>query len=316
MRIVVVVGLAVVAACDGGTAAGGDGAVGADAAVPTPAGCVTDVTPGDHVYSCGGLQVDVRIPPACEAPGCGLILELHGDTGTGLLMDAHVQLRELGAQHGFITVAPTGPPYGSGLPGSTWHASNDATLIELVGEVAQVFRVDPHKVHVTGFSRGGFVTWRLLCDHADLFASAAPAGAGNGTSFAEQTCFDQGRAPSRALPILFLMGRTDVSVGYGAMTTIRDGAIASYAATGPIHVTTETSYVHDRWTGPNGELIETFDHAYETVSDGPWASARGHCIPGSTMDPYAPQYAIPCKQPNGFVWGEQVMAFFLAHPMP
>jgi hypothetical protein len=62
-------------------------------------------------------------------------------------------------------------------------------------------------------------------------------------------------------------------------------------------------------------VIETFDHAYQTVADGPWASSKGHCIAGSTMDPYAPQYAIPCQLPNSFVWGEQVMQFFIAHPM-
>lgn len=300
---------------DGGPAAG-------DAPVvepPVPSGCITDVSAGDHTYTCGGLQVDARVPPACQEPGCGLILVLHGDTGTGLLMDGHVKLRELGQQYGYVVAAPTGPPFGF-QPGSTWHASNDATLVDLVGQLARVFRVDPKKVHVTGFSRGGFVTWRLLCDHADLFASAAPAGAGAGTGFGEATCFSQGRAPSRQIPILFMLGRTDASVGYASMTQIRDAAIASYAATGPVALAGDASFRHDRWTGPNGALngalIETFDHAYETVPDGPWADARGHCIAGSTTDPYAPQYAIPCKLPNAFVWGEEVMAFFRAHPMP
>jgi hypothetical protein len=32
------------------------------------------------------------------------------------------------------------------------------------------------------------------------------------------------------------------------------------------------------------------------------------------MDPFAPQYAVPCKGPNAFTWGEQVIAFFEAHP--
>ena len=81
-------------------------------------------------------------------------------------------------------------------------------------------------------------------------------------------------------------------------------------------IDSDADYTHDRWQGPNGAVIETFDHAYETVSDGPFASARGHCIAGSTTDPYAPQYAIPCVLPNAFAWGEQVMAFFEAHPLP
>ena len=316
MRLVVV-WLFVVAACGGSSSTPGDGSTGdtgPDATPPVPNGCITDVSTGDHTYTCGGLQVDARIPAACQAPGCGLILVLHGDTGNGLLMDGHVKLRALGEQYGFVVVAPTGPPYGGGLPGSTWKSTNDATLVQIVRDFASVFRVDAKNIHVTGFSRGAFVTWRLLCDHSDLFASAAPAGAGNGTNFGEATCFSQGRVPARKIPIIFLMGRTDASVGYASMTQIRDAAIASYAATGPTTLMMDASYKHDRWSGA-GE-IETFDHAYETVNDGPFASAKGHCIPGSTTDPYAPQYAIPCKLPNAFVWGEEVMRFFRAHPMP
>jgi polyhydroxybutyrate depolymerase len=312
---VVIVAVMLVAACNSSSVTTTDGSTGGpDAAPPTAMGCITDVSTGDHVYSCGGLAVDARIPAQCQAPGCGLVLVLHGDTGTGLLMDAHVKMRELGEQHGFVVVAPTGPPYGSGLPGSTWKAANDATLVQIVRDFAAVFRVDMKNIHVTGFSRGAFVTWRLLCDHSDLFASAAPAGAGNGTGFGEQTCFTTGRTPARKLPILFLMGRTDVSVGYASLTTIRDAAIASYAAAGPTNVAMDTAYRHDRWSGAG--IIETFDHAYETVTPGPFATARGHCIPGSTTDPQAPQYAIPCKLPNAFVWGEEVMRFFRAHPMP
>lgn len=314
-----------VAACGGSIDGGGDDdAPPADSTPvdpPTPAGCIDDVATGDHTFQCGGLAVDARIPALCQGPGCGLILVLHGDTGNGLLMDGHIKMRDLGDQHGYVVVAPTGPPFGGGLPGSTWRSTNDATLIDIVTQFRDVFRIDPKRIHVTGFSRGGFVTWRLLCDHPDLFASAAPAGAGIGTGFGEATCFSQGRTPARHIPIIFMMGRTDTSVGYQNMVTIRDGAIAAYGATGPVTVSSDASYRHDRWTAADS-VIETFDHAYETVDDGPFGAggqfgdANGHCIAGSTTDPYAPQYAIPCKLPNAFVWGEQVMAFFQAHPLP
>jgi pimeloyl-ACP methyl ester carboxylesterase len=309
-------------ACSPGTVdgTGADGgprdARAVDATPPTPSGCITDVSTGDHTYTCNGLTVDARIPAQCQAPGCGVILVLHGDTGTGLLMDAHIKMRELGAQHGFVVVAPTGPPFGGSYPGSTWTTAEDTKLVALTNQIADVFRADRSKIHVTGFSRGAFMTWRLLCDHADLFASAAPAGAGFGAGFGETTCFQNSRAPSRKIPLVFLMGRTDVSVGYANMTGIRDGAIANYSATGPDVLVNDLEYTHNRWTGAGGAVIETFDHAYENYPTSEFASAQGHCIPGSTTSPTAPQYAIPCELPNKFVWGEQVMTFFLAHPMP
>jgi polyhydroxybutyrate depolymerase len=317
MRAGFAIVVVVIAACGSHTGASKDAApdvAGPDATPPVAAGCITDVTPGDHTFTCGGLQTDARIPPACEAPGCGLILELHGDTGTGLLMDGHTKLRDLAAQHGYILVAPTGPPFG-GQPGSTWHQSNDATLVDIVTQFASVFRTNGKKVHVIGFSRGGFVTWRMICNHSDLFASAAPGGAGFGDNFGETTCFQNGAHPARAIPILFLMGRTDMAVGYAPMQQIRDAAIAAYGATGPTITAQDATYTDNVWAA-GGVTIETLDHAYHTVANGAWGYAQGHCIPGSTTDPYAPQYAIPCELPNSFVWGEQVMRFFLANPAP
>src|SRR5207237_3964527 len=140
------------------------------------------------------------VAAAAARPGCGLVPERHGATGTGLLIDAHLAMRDLGEQHGYVVLAPTGPPY-PGAAGSTWTSADDAKLVTLVEHAAAVFRVDPAKIHVTGFSRGGFVAWRLLCDHADLFASAAPGAAGDGTANGETTCFANGRAPSRRVPI-------------------------------------------------------------------------------------------------------------------
>lgn len=297
---------------DAGADGGVDVVVETGAPPPEPSGCIDDVTPGDHVYTCEGLRVDARVPAACEQPGCGLILELHGDTGTGLLMDGHTNLRDLGEQNGYIVFVPTGPPFGRGQPGSTWTTDEDAKLVKMTRLFASVFRVNEKKVHVTGFSRGGYMTWRLLCDASDLFASAAPGAAGKDTT--EVTCFENGRKPARPMSILMLMGRTDASVPYSTMVAIRDAAITEYGATGPVVVESDATYKHNRWSAPSGLVVDSFDHTYETVSDGPWATAKGHCVPGSTTDPYAQQYAVPCKPPNSFVWGEEVMKFFLATP--
>jgi poly(3-hydroxybutyrate) depolymerase len=314
---------------DSGSSGGGDAATTPDSAVPdvppTPSGCITDVTPGDHTFTCEGRSTDVSIPTACVKPGCGLITEIHGDTGTGALMDANTNLKALGKQRGYVVVAPTGPLWDTNDPdgGGTWAVADDETVIRIIQKVAAVFRTDPKKNHVTGFSRGGFVAWRLLCKHADMFASVAPGTAGssqggtcNGVS--EVSCpFDASKKdgmPSVEVPTLFLIGRTDVPVPFGCTSRIRDQAIAAWGLTTKSTVDGDAQYTHTRWANAKGTVLETYEHSYETVSPGPWANAKGHCFPGSTMNPQAPQYAVPCKLPNAFTWGVEVMKFFEAHP--
>lgn len=309
---------------DGSTSGGIDSST--SAPPPTPSGCITDVTPGDHTFTCEGFSVDVSIPPKCVQPGCGLITQLHGDTGTGALMDANTNLKALGKQKGFVVVSPTGPPWPGAEPGSTWRPIDDEKVFAIITKVAEVFRTDPRKNHLTGFSRGGFVVWRLLCKHADAFASVAPATAGSspGTSngftcngVSEVSCPFDGTTngkPSVEVPVVFLIGRTDTPVPLGCTSRIREQAIAAWGLTAQADVAGDAMYKHRRWSNAKGTVLETFEHSYETVSPGPFSSAKGHCFPGSTYDPQAAQYAVPCKGPNAFTWGEQVIAFFEAHP--
>jgi len=292
---------------------------------PVPDGCITDVSPGAHTFTCEGLRTDLFVPAECERPGCGLILELHGDTGSGLLIDANTDLMALGAASGYLVVAPTGPPRPDGL-GPTWTPAEDEKLIAILQAVAGAFHTDRARTHLTGFSRGGYLTWRLLCTHAELFASAAPAAAGSSPGadchgVAEVSCpFDAtlpGGMPSRPVPVLFLIGRTDVPVPYACAARLRDQAVAAWALGLPVVLSGDPQNTHSRWTSPAGPaLLETWEHSYQTAPDGPEAALRGHCVPGSTFDPYAPAYAIACAPPNAFTWGAEVIRFFDRHPGP
>lgn len=100
----------------------------------------------------------------------------------------------------------------------------------------------------------------------------------------------------------------------GCTSRIREQVIAAWSLGSPTVVDGDANYTHSRWTNAKGTGLETFAHSYETEPSGPFGYAKGHCFPGSTMDPFAPQYAVPCKGPNAFTWGEQVIAFFEAHP--
>jgi len=262
--------------------------------------CGSNTASGNHIYTCEGLRVDVRIPASCPSSGCGLILQLHGDGGTGLTQDEVTDLRDIGERAGFIVASPTGG----------WGPRSDNALVQTVQKLARALSVDSRKVHVTGFSRGGFATWRLACDHPDLFASIAVAAGGTGPR-GEESCFAKGGAPSRKVPVLQLMGSKDMQVPFDTQIAIRDAVIARYRLTGPSVVSRDASYVHNRWTSVDGAVLEVFEHSYTLPS-----SRNGHCIPGSKTAPEALQYRYSCARPNGFAWGEEVVRFFTEHPMP
>jgi predicted peptidase len=47
-------------------------------------------------------------------------------------------------------------------------------LLELLEHVQKSYHVDKDRIYLTGLSMGGFGTWRLACDHPEMFAAAAP----------------------------------------------------------------------------------------------------------------------------------------------
>jgi polyhydroxybutyrate depolymerase len=262
--------------------------------------CASNIASGDHQYTCEGLPVDVRVPPSCPSSGCGLILQLHGDGGTGLTQDELTDLRDFGERAGFIVASPTG----------FWVPRNDKALVQTVKRLVRAFSINAKKVHATGFSRGGFGTWRLACDHPELFASIAVAAAGTGPR-GQESCFAKGGSPSRKVPVLQLMGSKDMQVPFETQVAMRDVVIARYRLTGPTLVSRDANYTHNRWTSVDGAVLEVFEHSYTLPS-----SRNGHCIPGSKAAPEAVRYGYSCARPNGFVWGEEVVRFFVEHSMP
>jgi polyhydroxybutyrate depolymerase len=172
-----------------------------------------------------------------------------------------------------------------------------------------VFRVDPGRVHFTGFSQGGFMSWRFLCAHADLFASVAPAAAAGGCNFTDEL-------PSRELPILYLHGTADPLASYADAEAQLDRVIAAWGLGAGTVVSMDDDYTHTRYENANGTVLETFIHDYvsDATSNIPLVpDIVGHCYPGS-MDPGdepGQLYSFKCEPPNAFHWGEAVLDFFV-----
>jgi poly(3-hydroxybutyrate) depolymerase len=119
------------------------------------------------------------------------------------MQDANTNMRAIGEREGYVVVQPNG---GGTPPSVFWIPAADYDKVWTFFELAlKTFAIDPKRVHMTGFSQGGRMTWSFLCKHADVVASAAPA--------AEAGCTEaEARAAKREVPVLYMHGRNDTVI--------------------------------------------------------------------------------------------------------
>ncbi len=148
------------------------------------------------------------------------------------------------------------------------------------------------------------MTWRFVCAHADVLASAAP-GAGT----------DCSQVPTTQLDMLVLHGTHDNLVSFSQAAARRDAVIAAWNLGPAEPVAGDSMYTWTRWRNPNGTTFEFLQHDYLAAGSGA-SILGGHCFPGSQDMGGQPGQLFPfaCAGPNGFVWGEAAMNFFIAHP--
>lgn len=286
---------------------------------PAPTGCVTDGAAGEHRLQCGGLRVDVSVPEPCLGAACGVILDVHGWTMDGDAQDANTGLRALGRQRDYIVVQPTAPP--GFMAETSWSDADDAAVLAALDDVADSWHADPGRVHVTGFSQGGLMTWRMICHEADRFASAAPAAAA-GVQLAgvdgcdiDQTpgcAFAGDEQPSTHLPILYLHGHHDALVDFQCAEAQRQTLVDAWGLGDPETLSTDAGHSRTRHTDPDGTPFEFLEHEYVS----PVVFLEGHCFPGSddheaTLD--GQLFGFACEDEDTFVWGEEVIDFFDRH---
>ena len=295
-----------------------DASIDAPAVVDDP--CLPSPHAGHVAYTCNGIVFDVEVPAPCMAGGCGVILDVHGLTMSAQMQDANDELRARGGAAGFVVIQPNANP---APPQASWADTDDPNVYDFLTRAIAVYRIDPTRVHMTGFSQGGFMTWRFLCDHADLFASMAPASAASNCTVVPQTAcsFTTGQMPSRQLPVLYMHGtKDDDYVPYSLCAQPQVNAVVSaWGLTSDGVIASDATYTRSRWTDSTGGLLEFISHDYASSAEVfgiPETRLDGHCFPGSTDPGGAPGQLFPFGRdgPTSFTWGTEVVAFFVAHP--
>ena len=185
----------------------------------------------------GGVDrpVTVYVPKSYAAgKRAPLVILLHGSTATGALEDIYMNLKPQSEARGFLYAYPDGTE--NSKHQEFWNATeaccdeehsgvdDSGYLARVIDDIAARFSVDEKRVYFVGHSNGGFMSYRMACDHADRVAAIG--------SLAGAMWSDVARCkPSTAVSVLEIHGTADDSVLYdgtasypSAKTTAADWA--------------------------------------------------------------------------------------------
>ncbi len=214
--------------------------------------CVGDYVPGDYPPAVAdpnawltiegvpgqpnSRQYKVHVPKRynCRVP-TPLVFCIHGLLQDGVMFCMNGSAGRTAGARGFIDKSDEGNfilvvPNGAQ---KAWNGSvccgnddlDDVALFRAIfNEVATHATVDAKRIYATGFSNGGFMSYRLGCEAADLFTAIAPVAGG----LSGQPC-----RPSRPLPLLAIHGDADGIIPYAQQAPSTAAVAAANGCSGP-----------------------------------------------------------------------------------
>ena len=283
---------------------------------PVADDCITDVTPGDHTFTCDGVTFLVVVPEACTKLACGLIFDVHGGTMSGAQMRDNTHLHELAPEYGYLVVHPSATAENTG---GSWDLSMHPPIIgRFMDRMIAAFHVDPARIHVTGFSQGSGVTFWFLCNKQSLLASAAPVSGQSAdqiTGPGGMPCLPSiGEGWQPRVPILFMNGTSDTALVIENARARVDGLVMRLGLTGGEQIDGDGVYRRKHWQADDGMVLDYIEHDY-----GGQAVLGGHCIPGGTdISGSANNFglnATTCTTPDEIAlhWGKTALQWFRDH---
>ena len=190
----------------------------------------------------------VRAPDETTEP-LPLLIMLHGAGGDGSKAERATGFTELAASGQYIVAYPNGTAANLVVGELAWNAGaccgvardsaidDTGFILAMIAELRAAYPIDAERIYLAGYSNGGMMTYRLACEHAELFAGiAVVSGALN-----YSPC-----APAQPLPVLIIHGQQDLTVPYnGGETNDRTAARFGQWENAPVALAREFWRVFD-----------------------------------------------------------------------
>jgi len=262
----------------------------------------------------GRGPVLVRLPASYNGQHpVPLLVMLHAYLQTPAEFEAFMGIAAAADANGIATVHPIGLPDVFGVP--HWNATtaccawfgpgNDDSgyLRDLIDEVKLQANIAPARVHVTGYSNGGYMAYRMACDHADIIASIAPIGAA--TWYDPTMC-----TPSTPVHVLHIHGDQDTWVEWNGGIEVGGNPYPSV----------NTTLTH--WAGYNNcaaaPLVSNTTMDLDALIPGAETAIihyDNNCLPGGSVELWRMQGSnhFPVWQP---AFATKFTQWLLAHSKP
>lgn len=287
----------------------------ADPAPTTTAEQPSTTVAGERPELPADRPIEVLVPddldPDEPAP---LVVLLHGYGADGAVQTAYFGMAEAAAERGMLLVAPSGTENAEGR--RFWNATDaccaraggdDGTDVDDVGYLLDVIatvqadhEVDPNRVYLVGHSNGGFMSFRMACDHADVVAAIVSLA---GATFADpDDC-----SPSEPVATLQIHGTADDTIAY------EGGDIGGTRY--PSAQETLEAWVASNGCDPEPEEPSPEPRQVFSGTDPATVTVHGGCDPGGHAELWTVPGGehIPGLAPD---FSDQVLDFLLAHPKP
>lgn len=152
------------------------------------------------LYTPAGWSISEQFP---------LLIAMHGLTQTGNEMMTFSGFNAIAENNNFVVVYPDGVSnsWNVGFPGGS-EADDVGFLSALIDTLNLEYNIDLSRVYATGFSNGGFMSYRLACELGTRIAAIGPV-AGTMTNGSYDQC-----QPDRKMPVIHIHGTNDFVVFY------------------------------------------------------------------------------------------------------
>jgi polyhydroxybutyrate depolymerase len=173
--------------------------------------------------SVGGLDREYIISTPPSPHRRPTVIVLHGTLQSGLIMRHTTGLEPLVDREGLVAVYPNAiaTQWNDGrAAAAVWGPREDVAFLRaLVAHLVRTGVADPHRVYAIGFSTGGMMALRMMCEVTEVFAAVAIIGASLPAEVYSRC------RPAAPTPTLLMNGTADPFVPYEGGQLILNGGV-------------------------------------------------------------------------------------------